>query len=202
MKILPISVALLVCLTIDSSAQLSFGVKAAISVNDIHGQNQVFKSAGNTVGWNAGVYSNINLSTKFSLIPEVQIVRRKYDIYGFSETVQVSNVQLNALVSYAPVKMLAIELGPYVSERVGINSRFSDKEFAAHAFNKKTEIGLVAGMRFNITNSLALTTRYGIGLTPVANSDLRDDQYRPMGLFTQYWRGAELAVVYQIIKRG
>jgi hypothetical protein len=199
MKIL-YTCCVMICVIFCSHAQPTFGVKAAIGINNLHGDNPYFKTAGKTMGWTAGVYSKIKLRNTFSFIPELQIAKREYDISGFNGPVQVSCLQLNALMSYAPVRLIAFDIGSYFSQRVNITSHFFQKEYAKMAFNREGELGFIAGLRINFTKSLSVTSRYALAVTPIATADLRDDQNRMLGTFTQYWRGVEFGLVYQIIK--
>lgn len=66
------------------------------------------------------------------------------------------------------------------------------------AYSEPLEAGLAAGLRFHITENLSVIPRYYHGITPVADSELRDETNQFLFFFEAYNRTMQLSVAWKM----
>ena len=163
MKYLLIVVFSVVCYF--SYSQIPLGFKAGVNVNEIAMTNvskdfmdQAYSSI---TSFHIGVFSKLTLSDKFDFIPELQYIRKGYDYkpsYGKGE-IRLDYIELPLLISYKPISLLAIEAGPSIGIKIKENTSFD--------LYKSTDVGVVGGLRFNLTSKWSVIGRYYYGITSV-----------------------------------
>ncbi len=148
---------------------LKFGIKAGADINKITGKSfsQEF-----SYGYQAGVFSEIGLTQKFGLQPEVIFSQTNIDtatgfkeIVGFNniDKVKLSYVKIPILLTYKPNPFMVLQLGPEFGrlidkgQSIGQNGKsiFSDGD-----------LSMVGGLQVNITK-VRVYGRYAVGLNNI-----------------------------------
>lgn len=151
------------CYFTSSLAQVSFGVKGGINLNSIVTKDIPSSSPSNqsemAVGFHIGLFSQIKLTQRINLIPEIQYSQRgvKYTSGGNSGTINVNYLEFPALVSYS-IKSFAIDFGPQVAYRLS----------STIDIYKDFDFGLVGGVRFNFAKDFFVIGRYYYGATAIS----------------------------------
>jgi hypothetical protein len=140
-------------------AQIPLGFKAGINTNKIVVRNTTVPNGDSDAGvsFHLGVFSKLKLSDKFHFIPEVQFIQKQQTNYGGK--FRLSYIELPLLISYRPVPPISIEAGPSFGLNIG-------SSLSADVY-KKADIGVVGGLRFNLTSKWSLLARYYYGVTPI-----------------------------------
>jgi hypothetical protein len=159
--------------------QFSLGIKAGANLNSLSSSSSVGTDPHKpNVGFHLGFFGEFRLKEKFYLIPELQFNQRGAAInnaQNSNERVNLNYIDLPILLSYQPIKQINIDLGPNVSFKtsaVGING--STKNNVDFIYDKNIDFGISTGLRFNISNKVALIGRYYHGLSSVVDASYAD----------------------------
>lgn len=192
-------------ISVYSFGQLSLGVKAGLNVNDIAikdpppGGDDGIEA---TIGFHVGVYGKIAISKKFSFIPELQFSQRGYKfplITSSDSRVNMNYLELPLLLSYAPVEFLNIDLGSTIAYKIstvlksdGMSRKMGDD------FDEDLDIGITGGLRFNVSEKIAIIGRYYYGVSSLFELHLRDDYNNALGRITARNRNVQVGLSYKI----
>ncbi len=164
----------LVVFTTSSFAQgFKFGVKAGADIKKLSGKSFDDQFS---YGYHVGAFTEIKLTKKFGIQPEVYFSQVNIDtsstftsVYNFKK---VSNIQLKyinipLLLSFKPNRFVALQAGP----QFGIlmdkgNTVLQDGQ---NAF-KQGDFSMLAGLQLNISH-FRLYGRYAIGLSDINDID-------------------------------
>lgn len=174
--------------------QVSFGLKGGVNLNNIVtkdvpasipfiNQNDV------AIGFHIGLFSQIKLTDRLSLIPELQYSQRgvKYTSGGNSRTIKVNYLELPILASYS-IKSFAIDFGPQVSYRLSSTiDAYKDFDF-----------GLIGGARFNFAGNFSMIAKYYYGLTAISEIAFTNSNGQSLGNAGDYSRNIQFGIGYKI----
>lgn len=168
----------------------SFGVKAGLNLNDtkhnqpVAGKNDHSKPY---LASNFGMYFQIRLYKRLSVIPEVLYIRKGFRFdFGDSERKAIANyLELPFIFSYQITNKIAVEAGPAMG--LLLSSKF-DPEFSSDFFDGYDweytgkgpgfETGLLAGARYNLNKRFSVGARYYQGWTDIsAQSSSKNNEY-------------------------
>lgn len=179
MKKISTIVAAFIVLVIQANAQsFKAGIKVGTNVNKITGKS--FKEQF-TYGYHAGVFTEIKLSNKFYLQPEVIFNQVNADtssdfkkLYQVSAST-VSNIKLNylsipILLQYKLNKFLSLQAGPQFGILVNQNNSFLQN--GKDAF-KQGDFSMLGGVQVKFA-SIRVYGRYVIGLQNINDIDNQD----------------------------
>ncbi len=158
-----------------------FGIKGAISLTNLY-VDDVSKEH-SKVGFNAGVYAKLPLTTGFSIQPELL-----YSIKGAKDTYSnfvqgdgeyrfnLGYIELPVLAVVNLTKNFNIHAGPYVGYLVSANVKNVDDngeiqgatDLKADNFNR-WDVGLAGGVGFDVS-AFTLGARYNYGLSKIGKS--------------------------------
>ncbi len=178
-----ISIVLLLVFFQLVNAQAKFGLKAGLNVSSLTSKegNDQLKTL---VGGNIGLFSNINISSNLSFQPEI--------IFS-GEGARITAVDLNdpngsnsgtgrLVFSYINIPLLLKfakystsiygELGPQIGILASASAKSFGESIDIKDFFKATNFSLCFGAGYNFSESLAINTRYNVGLSNIATSDL------------------------------
>jgi opacity protein-like surface antigen len=172
------ALALILVASAVSAQGFTFGVKLGANLNKVSGQS--FKE-GYDLGYHIGAFSEIGLSKKFGIQPEVlfnQINTKR--VSGFNEIYGQNNLNPNDIdLKYLSIPLLLrYNLNSFMSLNVGpqFGVLIDDKENlfdnGKKAF-KDGDFSAVAGLTLNVS-SLRIYGRYNIGLANVNDIDNKD----------------------------
>lgn len=166
------------------SAQHS-GIKGGMNVSNLSTNDSQIDTS-SKIGFNAGVFFNLPLSSKINLQPEVLFNKlgSKYKTSFFSgdqvlEGVYVRNlnyISLPVMMQYNASPAFYLEAGPQMSLLVSAYDSSPDIPYGTAGSIKKTAVkdiiqtfdfGVGLGLGYNINKNLGLNARYVAGVTDV-----------------------------------
>lgn len=186
MKKVILALVVVMMLSLTSKSQVKFGVKAGINLSRLTEAEWKIKP-----GFHLGTYAQINLMQKFSLQADLMysmqggITYYHVPLYYFSSDTytkiyqKLHYVLMPITFQCTPIKYLTIEAGPqfgFALKASHFNKEFfkgvEDTERSREYIHDREaynlfDIGLVAGLKFNITKNINLYARYAIGFTKV-----------------------------------
>jgi hypothetical protein len=161
---------ILFCFVIISTcaySQVLIGFKIGMTANDID-----FRSDSGTKPWydyrmvtsyHVGAFTKIRLFEKVWLYPEIQY-NKKYSSYmewSAKYQIRLSYIEVPLLISYQPIKWLAVEAG-------GCAGLVVQNETLFKIFDKP-DAGVIGGLRFNATKNFSIISRYYYGITSIGH---------------------------------
>lgn len=166
--------AFIISLTMHVKAQnLHIGIKAGADINKINGQS--FKKQF-SYGYQVGVFSEIGLTSRFGIQPEILLSQVNVDTTdNFSDVYHVSglkNVNLKylkipLLLNYKPNAFVSLQVGPQYGILLDKNKSAFDNGKSAF---KQGDFSMVGGLQLNITK-IRLYGRYAVGLSNLNDID-------------------------------
>lgn len=177
-KLLLLTAAVIATLSTLQAQGIKFGVKLGANLNKVTGQS--FKD-GYDLGYHVGAFSEIGLTKKFGIQPEVlfnQVNTKRAS--GFNEiysqnNMNPSNIDLKylsipVLLKYNVSPFLSLNLGPQFGILIDDNENLLDNGKAAF---KGGDLSAVAGATINIS-SFRIYGRYNIGLNNLNDIDNKE----------------------------
>lgn len=171
-------------LIVSSLAQISFGVKGGLNVNQTNVNISSIIGTQTSIGFHAGGFAQMSLNKKFSFSPELQYSRRGYKVGSSGYTVNVNYIELPLLFSYSLNKMVGVDLGADPSIEISSNTTLPYNKF---------DFGAVMGVRAYVTEKIFLTARYYDGFLSIL-----DVQYQAGPNPSQSWDVHEKTRVIQL----
>ncbi len=166
--------AITFALTTHAKAQnFHFGIKAGADINKINGQS--FKKQF-SYGYQVGVFSEIGLTSRFGIQPEILLSQVNVDTTdNFSDVYHVrglNNVNLKylkipLLLNYKPNAFVSLQVGPQYGILLDKNKSAVDNGKSAF---KQGDFSMVGGLQLNITK-IRLYGRYAVGLSNLNDID-------------------------------
>jgi hypothetical protein len=145
-----------------------FGLKGGLNVSNFIGDiiDNTFRTS-----VHLGIFSEIMISDKFSLQPELLYSGQGYSgsaTPGFSRS-KYDYINLPVLAKIYIAEKISIEAGPQIGFLVSAKEKTSDDKLSIP--NQKTvDFGLNLGLAYDLKNGVFFQTRYNLGLSNV-NSD-------------------------------
>lgn len=156
----------------------SIGVKGGANFSNIIKTGDSNFETGSTTGFHAGVFLNIPIVDRLSFQPELLFSQKGYETEStglfinrtFKQTTNWIDVPILAMIHATP--KFHIVLGPQVSfltkTKNEYNGTFGSAEQTKYEDDsdkfKKSIVGGVAGIGFDITNNISLNGRYNLDL--------------------------------------
>ena len=157
---------LLVAISMNMQAQLvKFGVKAGVNYANQNGSDITVNSRNYTTSaitsYHAGLIAEIKLVDSFAIQPELLYSTQgaTYKNAGEEFRNELGYLSIPVLAKINLNKFVSLELGPQASFLLSERNNFDVKD--ANTF----DFAVVGGLGLNITKSLFIQGRYGLGLT-------------------------------------
>jgi hypothetical protein len=157
---------LLVAISMNMQAQLvKFGVKAGVNYANQNGSDITVNSTNYTTSaitsYHAGLIAEIKLVDSFAIQPELLYSTQgaTYKNAGEEFRNELGYLSIPVLAKINLNKFVSLELGPQASFLLSERNNFDVKD--ANTF----DFAVVGGLGLNITKSLFIQGRYGLGLT-------------------------------------
>ncbi len=155
------------------SQSFKFGVKVGTDVKKLTGKpfNDQF-----SYGFHAGIFSEIGISSRFGIQPEVffsqvniDTSNQFSDIYNFRKLseIQLRYINIPLLLSYKPSKYISLQAGPQFGILFDNNNTVLQN--GKDVF-KKGDFSMLAGIQINISR-IRLYGRYSKGLSNLNDID-------------------------------
>lgn len=181
----------------------SLGFKAGADLNNIsiHGDypQQYHQDTQTSIGFHFGIFSEILISSKVKLTPELQFAQRgfKYtsDLVQVNQDVRenLNYLELPILLTYYPSQTIGIQVGPNISYLISSKSVTDGNSFNNYDIYDKFDIGISAGIRVEIFNNLFVFGRYNYGLIKISET-----YYSPDEQATWFNRNIQFGLGYRV----
>ncbi|GGW55478.1 outer membrane protein with beta-barrel domain [Winogradskyella epiphytica] len=159
-----------------NAQEVQFGAKAGLNVSTFSGGDADRNSL---IGFHAGFISEIPLSEKFSLQPELLYTTQGSEANG-NVKVKVDYIALPIMAKYYLADGFSLEVGPQFSFLVNDKIEFEDSilpEFDTDAAN--IDVGANIGLGYNLGDNMLVQARYNFGITTVAeNPDVKNSVFQ------------------------
>lgn len=159
-----------------TAQSLKFGIKAGADINKINGR--AFSDEF-SYGYQAGVFSEIGITKKFGIQPEIIFSQVNIDtasgikdVLGFEnlKSAKLSYFKIPLLLSYAPNSVVRLQVGPQYG--ILVDKQKSISENGKNLF-ENGDLSMVAGMQLNISK-IRLYGRYAVGLNNINDTGSPD----------------------------
>ena len=185
--------------------QVSFGLKGGVNLNgtSVDGGPTALGNleTKSTMAFHVGVFSTIGLSENFYLIPELQYIQKGYKTsYSSKEDKSIlSYVEILVLVGFYPIKRLGIELGPTAGLNVSAKvKRQKDITVDIKEIIEPFEMGLIGGIRYDISDKVSATVRYFRGLTQTSRYFFTEDGVN--GILSKFYNRSVQFSTYYVVR--
>ncbi|MSP84348.1 MAG: PorT family protein [Flavobacteriaceae bacterium] len=144
---------------------ITFGLKGGLNVSNFAGD---IKDNSIRTSVHLGVFSEIMISDKFSLQPELLYSGQGYSgsaMPGFSRS-KYDYINLPVLAKIYIAEKISIEAGPQIGFLVSAKQRTTDDNDKI-SDQKTVDFGLNFGLAYDLKNGIFFQTRYNLGLSNV-----------------------------------
>lgn len=212
------AIATMLFATENTNAQkINFGAKAGLNLSTWNQADSQMK-----IGFHAGGYAQIKFNKMFAIQPEVF-----YSLEGNKVFREVSNpilgsevyvrynsnynnhrIAVSVMFQFSPISRFTIEVGPQFNFNLGItqytkletgiaeeiiDERMRDSSIEGEVF----ELGLAAGVKFDLTNNISIGARYVYGLTPILGEvTIVDDDVFPETVVSEAVKTSNIMVSF------
>lgn len=155
----------------NAQSPVRFGVKAGVNIANIikdNGNND-FKTDAKT-GFNVGLTADIKLVDGIAFTPELLYAQKGYKLTGGSTdyTRTTNFIDVPILASIRLASPLNLVVGPQVSFLMSTSTKYSNNAGSVTVNNndsdnfKKSLLGGVVGLRYDLTNNIDVHGRYAL----------------------------------------
>ncbi|MBB1283989.1 PorT family protein [Flavisolibacter sp. BT320] len=149
----------------------------------------------NRVGFNAGLFANINVSPNFAVQPEVVYSSQgtKYSIGDQDHNLQMNYINIPVMLQAKVGGGLYAQAGPQVGILMDVKDKVDDIEtgfFSKDDF-KSTDVSLGFGLGYSGVSPIGFDARYNLGLTNIneAGTNKIKNNVLQIGLTYKFGRG-------------
>lgn len=152
---------------------VKFGVKTGLNLANITGASDV--DTNNLIGFHIGAISEISVSDKFSVQPELLYTRQGSEI-GNAFKIKLDYLAIPIMAKYYVMPKLSLELGPQVSFLVSDKIEFEGAGIPdAETDAASTDFGLNVGAGYKLDSGIFMQARYNFGISTISeNPDLKN----------------------------
>jgi hypothetical protein len=163
-----------------SFGQINVGIKAALNVANV---KNLRSDATPRVGFNGGVFTQINLTKKVILQPAILFSSKghKYPANQFSAAgrLQLNYIAIPLMAGFKPGKKMLILIGPEFSFLTNANSTFNGHKQNTTNLYRKFDLGIDVGATYTIKNGFGLELGYNYGFEDLMNVTFTDEYGNP-----------------------
>ncbi len=179
-----------------NAQKVNFGLKGGLNLSNWSTNDSEMK-----IGFHAGGYAQIKFNKMFAVQPEVlysmegnktfnetttTILGKEY-YARYTDNITVNKIAVPVMVQISPISRFTIEVGPqfnfnlamrgetiFETNAVGETSEETTRKYDNEGF-ELFELGLAAGLKFDLTNTMSIGARYVYGLTPLIGEITMED---------------------------
>jgi hypothetical protein len=196
---------LFVLISFKSSGQFSIGAKVGLNINNIASSIFAGDIYRTNVGFHLGIFGQVPIKGKFSLIPEVQYIQKGSDsdiqnnLSISTGRINLNYLELPILLSYSPIKQINIDLGPNFALMTSSNATGAFSNTNLDNVYSKFDFNISGGVRWHLGSKISVVGRYNYGLSEI------DEQNNVVAngkttKATYYNRTIQFGLSYKIIK--
>lgn len=150
-----------------NAQKTQFGIKAGVNFATLTGDTAGVNSI---VGFNIGGFSEIKISDKFSIQPELlySIQGAKVDSEGTTVDFNLSYLNIPVMAKYYVSPKFNLEIGPQIGFLTSAKGKTMGVSVDVKDFFKSTDFGLNFGAGYDFTSKFSAGIRYNLGLSNIA----------------------------------
>lgn len=175
MKKIILSVLAVMAFGFTNAQSTRFGVKGGLNLSTFVGGD--VENAKSLVGFHVGGFAEIKVVDKFFIQPELLYSAQgtKIDgVLGDDYDVKLNYLNIPVLAKYYIVDKFSVEAGPQLG--VLLSAKLEGDDVKKET--RSVDFGFNVGAGYNFTDNLSIGLRYTIGLSPISDKDINDeDQY-------------------------
>ena len=193
-KVLLIVVVTLLGLGNANAQEVKLGAKLGLNLSSLR-SDMDFDSK---IGFNLGVFAEINLSDKLIFQPELLYstqgasLEQSFDSNSFKITNSVDYLNIPLTLKYGVTDKLFLEFGPQLGFLLSGESKYEETyggETTSETedikeFTNSIDFGLNFGVSFNIAENIMIAARYNLGLSNIVDEEDRDDEKLQNSVFS------------------
>jgi opacity protein-like surface antigen len=149
-----------------AKAQVSYGIKGGVNLSNIIGSDA--EGAKAKVGFHVGAFSQIPVTDKFSIQPELLYSAQgaKYEASG-EDDVKINSGFLNipVLAKYTAASGFYGETGPQLGFLMSAKAKQGDDKTDVKEFYKTTDFAWAFGIGYKSSSNVGVDLRYNLGLS-------------------------------------
>ncbi|SDG86813.1 porin family protein [Winogradskyella thalassocola] len=155
-----------------NAQDVQFGAKAGLNISNFSGGDADRNSL---IGFHVGFISEIPLSEKFSLQPELLYSRQGSEAQDVVK-VKVDYLAIPIMAKYYLAKDFSLEVGPQFSFLVNDKGEYIDSDLPDEDTDASSiDIGANVGLGYNLNSNMFVQARYNFGISTVAeNPDIKN----------------------------
>jgi opacity protein-like surface antigen len=162
-----------------AQAQVSLGVKAGVNINSSQLKEPAFDYKSSSVGFNAGLLAEVNISHKWYIRPELLYAQKGWNetsmtVPTFYRKMELHYVTLPVLAAFRVIPKLSVMAGPEIGYLLKTTTSPQTSISLGDIYNK-WDLGIALGAAFQLTSQLGLEARYIYGLSPIYTLELTDE---------------------------
>jgi hypothetical protein len=160
-----------------NAQETRFGVKGGLNISTVVGGD--VEDTKSLVGFHVGGFAEINIVQRFFIQPELLFSTQGTKVdgpFGTDADIKLNYLNIPVLAKYYIVdKKFSVEAGPQLG--VLLSAKAEDEDIKD--FTRSVDFGFNIGAGFNFTDNLSVGLRYTIGLSPLSDEDIdnEDDYY-------------------------
>jgi len=158
--------------TLGASAQVNFGLKAAMNISTLRGDD--VEDVKSLIGANIGAFVNIPVSTMFSVQPEVLYSMEGAKEDGTDSKLMLNYVNIPLMLKYTDPSGFFGEFGPQIGFLTSAKAKEDGDTEDIKDFFKSTNFSVGIGAGFNFTPSVGVGLRYNLGLSNISEDSEAD----------------------------
>jgi opacity protein-like surface antigen len=193
-KVLLIVVVTLLGLGNVSAQEVKLGAKLGLNLSSLR-SDMDFDSK---IGFNLGVFAEINLSDKLIFQPELLYstqgasFEQSFDSNSFKVTNSVDYLNIPLILKYGVTDKLFLEFGPQLGFLLSGESKY-EETFGGETtsetedikeFTNSIDFGLNFGVSFDIAENIMIAARYNLGLSNIIDEEDSDDEKLQNSVFS------------------
>ena len=160
-----------------NAQETRFGVKGGLNISTVVGGD--VENTKSLVGFHVGGFAEIHVVERFFIQPELLFSTQGTKVdgpFGTDGDIKLNYLNIPVLAKYYIVdKKFSVEAGPQLG--VLLSAKAEDNDIKD--FTRSVDFGFNIGVGYNFTDNLSLGLRYTIGLSPLSDEDIdnEDDYY-------------------------
>jgi opacity protein-like surface antigen len=193
-KVLLIVVVTLLGLGNVSAQEVKLGAKLGLNLSSLR-SDMDFDSK---IGFNLGVFAEINLSDKLIFQPELLYstqgasLEESFDSNSFKVTNSVDYLNIPLILKYGVTDKLFLEFGPQLGFLLSGKSKYEEtyggetesETEDIKEFTNSIDFGLNFGVSFDIAENIMIGARYNLGLSNIIDEEDSGDEKLQNSVFS------------------
>ena len=162
-----------------SFSQIGFGIKGGWNGSWIN-----FEEKEMVMGFHVGAFTDISLSEKFRIQPELLystrgVVNPEY-FYPFDLSIDLDYLSIPLMANYQASQKFSLQAGPEINVLLAAKIEAYDSSRDTRPY-EKIEMGIAGGFTFELLSNLRLYARYIYGITPAFDIYFTDVNGQSLG---------------------